>query len=289
MGTVNAYLFLGLACAWRYRSSNPVVSGIILGLVAAVKLFLFPILAWPLLVRRSSTTAAGAVTFVVLFGASAVFGPVNIISYLHLLSKLQGNEASQSWSLTSLFESMGVGSFAAQAAAMLIAGGFLVALRIRSARLSEGQVMGMVVLCCLLVSPIVWSSYLLLLAVPILLATADDRALALAALASWAIVTPDVSTPARTAVGIALTVGLAYVAVRAELPYGRRHIGTLRVSAPAGAVVGVAIVGLIVVLAVVPPSVRNALPALLWMGFVAAAGLRSRSAVPPAGRVMAEA
>lgn len=278
MGTVNAYLFLGLACAWRYRTSRPVVSGIVLGLVAAVKLFLFPILAWPLLARRYSTAAAGAMTFVLLFGASAIFGPVGIVSYLHLLSKLQGNEASQSWSLTSLFESIGLGSFAAQAVSILIAAGILVALRIRSTRLSEGQLMGMVVVCCLLVSPIVWSSYLLLLAVPVLLATADNRALAITALASWAVVTPDVSTPARTAVGIGLTVVVGYLAVRAELPgdrrrpsptrpYANRRTGTLQTRALAAAVTAVAVVGLIAV-----PQ-RSATPCRLCCGW---ASWRSR-------------
>lgn len=281
MGTVNAYLFLGLACAWRYRSSKPVVSGIMLGLVAAIKLFLFPILLWPLLMRRYTTTAVSTATFAVLFGASAIFRPVNIVSYIHLLSKLQGNEAIQSWSLTSLFESTGLGSSAALAASILVAVGILLALRIRSARLSEGQLMGMVVVSCLLVSPIVWSSYLLLLAVPLLVATTGNRALAITALASWAIVTPDVSTPARTAVGIGLTVVVGYLALRAELPYARQHIGTLRMRALAGAVVGGAVVGLIVV----PPTVRNALPALLLIGFVAAEGLRSRFTVPHGGLV----
>lgn len=44
MGTVNAFLLLGLASARRCRSRSPLLAGIVIGVAASMKLFLLPVL-----------------------------------------------------------------------------------------------------------------------------------------------------------------------------------------------------------------------------------------------------
>ncbi|HET9077704.1 MAG TPA: glycosyltransferase family 87 protein [Acidimicrobiales bacterium] len=290
MGTVNAFLLLGLAASWHWRASRPVLSGLLLGVTAAAKLFLLPVLAWPLLMRRWSTTTAAAGTVAALILAGGLFGTVTPIRYFHLLSQLQANEQVSSWSLSSLFQSVGLPRTAASVAAVAVVAACLVVLWRRRRLLRDGQVLGAMVVGSLLMSPIVWSSYLLLLAVPLLLVDRHDRLLAVAAAASWLVVTPDAASGLRVGVGAVLALAVAYLAARGHLGGVARtlrdqprYLGSL---IGAGAVAGVAIL-------VLPGPVRSPLPALAAMALVGLRCVRRERSGPgplaPPGTVAADA
>lgn len=278
MGTVNAWLLLGLAVAWRQRDRWGWLAGIVLGSVVAVKLFLLPMLAWPVIARRYGAAAAGAGTFALLMAISTVGGPISFGTYRHLLSSLSVHEVAESWSLASLVQGLGAPSGVATAVAVVAAAAVLAATWRSADRLGEARVAAIALLACLIMSPIVWSSYLLLLVLPLLLATRGNAPLILASALSWAIVVPDVAPALNLVAGIAL---LAVVAAHAGTDELRGLAARIRRSTAverAGA--GAAVVVLVVVLAVVPPGVRNALPTLL--GIAALLVVAARPQLPAA-------
>lgn len=272
MGTVNAFLLLGLACAWYWRDSHPVLSGAVLGLAAGAKLFLLPVLIWPFLRRRWSAGGSTLATVLVLLGGGGLLGSESPVSYLHLLSKLAANEVVSSWSLSSLFQSVGLSRTGSSAAAVAVVVAGLAVLLRRRRVLADERVLGAVVVLSLLMSPIVWSSYLLLLVVPLLLVDPGDDVLAAAAVASWVLVTPDAASPFRVVVGVALAVTVAALVAR-------RHLGALtrlvrnrpRVRAR-WLLLAVLMAAVIVAL---PSPVRSPIPALAAMAVVGFRCLRT--------------
>jgi hypothetical protein len=206
MGTLNALLVLGLAAAWKNRD-RPLVCGVILGILAVAKLFLAPVAVWLVLRRRFRAATAAVVTGATVLATGFAFGPLGPARYLHLLAALQGQEATRSWSLTSLFRNVGLGPHVALGAALAV-GAVVLACGHRLGR-GEPAVFGAAVLASLLVSPIVWSSYLVLLAVPLLAAGAGDGVFVALAVGSWLLVTPDAASWARTATGAAAALAVA--------------------------------------------------------------------------------
>ncbi len=274
MGTVNAVLLLGLGVAWRSRSRSPLLAGVVLGLVASTKLFLLPVLIWPLCTRRHTTLAAAGGTVLVLLLSQSALGHIGLWQYFSLLAKLQGNEATRSWSLSGFAQSLGLGAHASTDLALLIAGAAVMALWLRRDRLADAQVLSLSILICLLASPLIWSSYLVLLVAPLLLATTDDCGLAVVALGSWVVVTPDASSAPRTAIGVALAVVVSVWATRRAL--GRRWSAwTSKPRWPRLAVM-LAVLVATATLVVLPPSTRNALPALADIVFVGVCVIRCR-------------
>jgi len=274
MGTVNPLLFLGLAVAWSQRR-RPVLAGGVLALVAASKLFLVPMLAWPVLCRRWRVAAAAIATLAVVLGLGWALGPIGPITYARLLTHLSGNETVHSWSLSSFVESFGAPGQVADGVVAVAVLGMLGAgyARARGAGAERALFAGAVV-ACLLASPIVWSSYLPLAAVPLLVARDDDTALAVMALASWVLVTPDQTSAWRVAAGVVLAGAAAVWVVAAERPDWRRVGRRWWPLLPAAA-------GLAVALAVLTPSEASALPTLAGLAAVAAVGLRDPTGTGP--------
>jgi hypothetical protein len=266
MGTVNALLLLGLGGAWRSRSRSPLLAGVVLGIVASTKLFLLPVLIWPLCTRRYTTLAAAGGTVSVLLLSQSALGHIGLWQYFSLLAKLQGNEAARSWSFSSFGQSLGLGAHASTDLTLLIAGAAVMALWLRRDRLADAQVLSLSILICLLASPLIWSSYLVLLVGPLLLATNDDYPLAVVALGSWVVVTPDAASAPRTAIGVALAIVVSGLATRR----GHARRWSAWTSKPRWqriAVMFAVMVGT-TTLVVLPPSTRNALPALAETVFV---------------------
>jgi alpha-1,2-mannosyltransferase len=304
VGTVNALLLLGVALAWSQRD-RWVVAGLVVAATAVIKLFLLPLLAWLILARRWRAAGVAGATLTAALGIGWLVGPLDAHGYAAMLNALQGNESSVSWSLASFLHSLGATRGVADASAVGSAVVVIVLGAVRAWRTDdERNLFAATIIASLLATPIMWSSYLLVLAAVVLVVATDDRTVALLALSSWAVVTPDVTTGSRTATGVALTVGLAAAAFwrsrpsagSSARPVGAgdskvqeayaltgqlRHIRWPR-SVPSPTQV-LAAAGLLLVLAVivlVPSSVRNALPALLVVG---AAGLEvARRARPGA-------
>jgi alpha-1,2-mannosyltransferase len=283
MGTFNAFLMGGIALAWHWRKRHSILAGVLLGLLGAAKLFLLPLIVWPIAKRRYPSAVAAALTSGLLIGAGFVAGPIGPRSYISMLSALEHNEVARSWSLASALSALGVAVSPATKVAPLIVIAGLAALWSRRGRLADNQVLGVLVLASLLASPILWSSYLLLAEAALLLVGSSELTLASAGLASWVLVTPDVASPTRIALGVALSAALwAVVFFTSPRATGFPRWSTWKARRGEFATVattvapGVAALGYVLL----PPGLRSPLPAL---GAIVVVGLWTLR--PAAGRL----
>ena len=185
LGQIYPFLALGLVVAWvADRRGEYVVSGVALGLVAALKPSLLPLLLWPLVRRRWGAAVAAMISGAVatLVGAVVVgFGAT--LDWLRLLS---GSSASPYWdnaslpsAATRLFTDNPYAEHVATlgwtilvAYALGIAAVAFTAARVRGRR----SRLWALVAASLLASPIAWHNYLVLLGPGILILLAQGRA-----------------------------------------------------------------------------------------------------------------
>lgn len=155
IGTVSPLLLLGVAAVWRLRNRWG-AAGAVAALVVAAKLFLWPIVPWLWLTGRRSAAASAAVAAVV---ASVLawwwIGFAGLRSYPALLARLTAVEApfgySPAWRL-------------AGDVGLIVIALFLAALGLRL-RHHERALLRLATLSALLLTPILWLHYLVLLAV----------------------------------------------------------------------------------------------------------------------------
>jgi alpha-1,2-mannosyltransferase len=206
-GQVYPLLGLGLVAAWvADRRGRPLVSGIALGLVVAIKPSLAPVLLWPLVRRRwgmlGAALASGAVA--TLLGI-IVAGPGATLDWLKLVAnaRLDGywDNASLPAAASRLFrENEFVEPIATLpwtiTAAQVLGLGLIIFTAVKVRHDPEMGIWALVA-ASLLASPITWHNYLVLLGPGILLLlTRGQVALALLLIAMQAL-PPDYSVPWR--------------------------------------------------------------------------------------------
>lgn len=190
LGTINVWLLLGLAVAWRYRQRTGMLIAAVVVVIVA-KVFLLPILAWLVITgrMRAAIGATGLVAALVLAGCLAV--RLSPIDFARMLSLLSDHEALQSSSATKALMFIGLSFTASTALSLLLAViavgvGWLVYRRGHE----EEVVFIACLLACLIASPIVWTHYYtLLLVIPLVLRWRTST-LILSAVVSWAIAQP---------------------------------------------------------------------------------------------------
>ncbi len=186
LGQIYPFLALGLVVAWvADRRGKYVVSGVALGLVAALKPSLLPLLLWPLVRRRWGAAVAAVISGAVatLVGAVVVgFGAT--LDWLRLLS---GSSASPYWDNASL-PSAATRLFTDNPYAEHVAtlgwtipvayalGIAVVAFTAARARWGAEAGLWALVAASLLASPIAWHNYLVLLGPGILILLSQGRA-----------------------------------------------------------------------------------------------------------------
>jgi alpha-1,2-mannosyltransferase len=186
-GAVGPILLLLVALAWRFRD-RPVGTGMAAGGAVVLKLFLWPLLVWLVLTRRLRAAVAGAVAALTLALASwAVIAFRGMSDYGHLLRRLVDVEAENSYSALAVLRMLGLPALPARAV-VVAAGVVLLALAWRvagSERGAEGDAVSfsLVIVAALVLTPILWLHYLVLLLVPIALARPRLSALWLVPLA----------------------------------------------------------------------------------------------------------
>ena len=163
LGTIEPFLVLALALAWRYRD-HALLGTAPLGFAIAAKLFLGPVLLWLVLtgrIRRSVETVAATIATIVV--PWAVIGFDQFTWYPRMLHLLVKTEQATSWALpsSSLFS-----------AAALAADVSILAILIAVSRSidADRKTFSAAVLACLLLSPLVWLHYYVVVLVPIALA-----------------------------------------------------------------------------------------------------------------------
>ena len=185
-GTVGPLILLGAAALWRFRDRKAVAAVIACAVVVA-KLFMWPLLIWLAATGRLRTavTALVAAVLVSITGWVAL-GFAGFTTYPSMLSTLTRVEGGRSYSLYALFQSAGASPTSARLA-LLILGAALIAAIILLARRPGGDERSfcLSLAAALLLSPIVWAHYLILLIIPIALARPRLSPLWLAPLAFW--------------------------------------------------------------------------------------------------------
>jgi alpha-1,2-mannosyltransferase len=169
LGTVGPFLLLAVAAVWRWRDDAPVAS-LATGAGVALKLFLWPLLAWLVLTRRL-LAAVGAVVCAALLVLVpwAAIGFADLADYPGLLRHLSRDEATSSYSVEALVvrahlpETVGVVVSLLVAAALLAAAAWF-------RREGDAVTLTLAIAAALAASPIVWIHYFLLLLVPLALA-----------------------------------------------------------------------------------------------------------------------
>jgi alpha-1,2-mannosyltransferase len=190
LGALSPLLFAGAVFLWRLRE-RPLGLGLLAALVVGSKLFLAPLLMWPLVAgRRRAFAAAGAFTLVLL-GAGFVVGPLGPMSYRHLLSQLGAHEARAGFGLIGALMNAGLTAGAAEGAAVAVAAVSAAAVYLHWRRARDERILFCgAVAVSLVLSPVVWSHYFVLIPAGLLVLNASRRWFVAVALASWAIAPP---------------------------------------------------------------------------------------------------
>jgi hypothetical protein len=175
--TANASLPLTLLVAimWRYRE-HAVPAGLALGYGIAVKLFLWPVAVWLALVGRvraavvAALAAAASLLFLLPF--------IGIGEYVRLLRALGDEFEHETYTVFALLTDLGAPDTAARAVTVALGIGVLaLAWRRRS--------LGLAIAAALVLSPIVWRHFFVLLLVPLALSRPRFDAVWLIPIGLW--------------------------------------------------------------------------------------------------------
>jgi alpha-1,2-mannosyltransferase len=183
MGQPDGLLALGIAFAWRYRSSWRGAAAA--GTVVALKLLAWPLLVWFVATRRLKQAAVAAgVAVAEVAGSWALIGFKGLSQYRHLLEADATAFQIRSHSVVAAALRLGASPHAARLLAIAAA----VAVAALVVRLAGDRDLGVFTAALafgLLASPILWTHYLVVLLVPLALARPRAGAAWLATIAYW--------------------------------------------------------------------------------------------------------
>jgi hypothetical protein len=214
-GTVSAFLLLGVAALWRYRARWQ-HAGPLLAFLVVLKLFLWPLGAFLLATRRYRATAAAALlALAATLSAWAALGFAGLRDYPDLLDRLTGLVGLNSYSPYALTVAVGVPESLAKVALEALSLAACLAIVWAGPRLDERRLFLLSLGAALLFTPILWPHYLVLLFVPIALASTRVSFLWLAPFAlSFGTRAWSYGQPARIVPVLAITCLVFAVALR---------------------------------------------------------------------------
>jgi hypothetical protein len=170
LANVSIPLALALAVAWRYRDAAR-TSGAALGLAVSAKLLLWPMFVWMLATRRFlATLLAVLVGAGVTLLAWAAIGFDGMRGYPALVQRLADIQAERSYSIVGMASTVGLGSGVGRALTLIVGLAFVVACSVLGRRHDDGRSFTCAIAATLVLSPIVWLHYLVLLLVPLAIA-----------------------------------------------------------------------------------------------------------------------
>jgi hypothetical protein len=185
MANLSAVLALAAALVWRYRSTHwPLATT--LGLAVSAKLFLWPLLVWTAASRRvRPTLAAVAIGLGTTIAAWAAIRFQGLAAYPDLLRRVSDVQSVQSYSFVGIAHSIGISVDVARALMLVGGGGLLVACAALARRGDDARAFTCAIVASLVLSPIVWQHYLVLLAIPLAIARPRFSALWLLPIVLW--------------------------------------------------------------------------------------------------------
>lgn len=227
LGALSPLLFVGALFLWHLRH-RPIPLALLAAPLVACKLFLAPLLVWLLLARRYRAFAYASASTLALLALSFALGPIGPGPYLQVLSQLGTHEARSGFGLIGALMNARLAPGAAQATAVAVTLALLAAAHVHFRRTRDERVSFCAgIIASLVLTPVLWSHYLILLSAILLTLGARRRWFVMLALASWAISPPhgvyldtDVieditSSGAWPAVGVSLVL-FAYASVRSR-------------------------------------------------------------------------
>lgn len=210
LGTLAPLLALALALLWRWRSRS-VSTAIVLALAIVAKLFLWPLVVWLAATRRwraaALTLLLSTVFFLVPF---APLGWTTLRSYPHLLSVLNRVFGPASFSVHNALNGAGAHGSLALALTALAGLSLCGAIVLLGRHEKDQQAFVLAITTALVMSPISWVHYYVLLLVPLAIARPRFSALWAAPLAYWALAV--IGNPTRlveVATALTITAGIA--------------------------------------------------------------------------------
>jgi hypothetical protein len=191
MGTLNPILFLAIAATWKFRD-KPIVSGLFVAIAVSTKLFLFPLVLFLVFSKRFRAFAAASALGGGVLGLGFLLGPLSAGGYYHLLTQLARHEGGQGYSLAALLDRLAVGATPAMMLAIVSSAViFFLALTITEPKRRQQGIFLVAVVSSLIITPIMWASYLPLLIPAIATQELRRNWLVFLGPASWVLVTPD--------------------------------------------------------------------------------------------------
>ena len=222
LGAITPLLALGLALAWSRRGTR--VGTIALAAVVVAKLFLWPLLVWLVLTRRSRSAFGGGLLALAAAGAGwAAIGFAGLREYPRLLAELARLEQDRGYSLVAASGRL-LGPGGARVVPFAV-GALLLVLAAVVARRGDGdrRAFTLCLAAALALSPVVWLHYLILLVVPLAIARPRLTPLWLVPAALW--LSPfeeNLDSGLRIAV-VLVVVGVLVAALLTTSPVGGRR------------------------------------------------------------------
>jgi alpha-1,2-mannosyltransferase len=222
VGAVGPLLALGVALAWRYRGSA-VRTAMVVAAVVVAKVFLWPLVLWLAATRRlrAAALAAVAATVTTLVGW-AILGFAGFRDYPRMLSMLADALQDLGFSPMALGLALGAPPDVARGLTLAVGGLALVAIFVLARRVGDRAALSAALVSALLLSPIVWPHYFVLLLVPLALARPRFDPVWLLPLAWWAIRGQSEGVAWEIVVGLGVALALAGFSAFAR-PGGHAH------------------------------------------------------------------
>jgi hypothetical protein len=172
LGAIGPFLVLGAGVSWRWRD-RIWPAAVALATIIAVKIFPWTLAVWLFVTRRYKALAVCVVAGMALtLGAWALIGFDGLRQYPQMLSDMSFIQEDRSVSVVGVLVIAGVASGVATVVAMALGAAILIlAWRLADGAGGDRRVFGLAILAALTATPIVWEHYMVLLFVPIALAS----------------------------------------------------------------------------------------------------------------------
>ncbi|HVA59490.1 MAG TPA: glycosyltransferase family 87 protein [Mycobacteriales bacterium] len=217
LGSMSVLLLFGLVAAWRLRD-RPLWFALVATPLVASKLFLAPLLLWLLLTGRWRALGGTVAGLIGVLGLGFLTGPLGPVAYARLLGALARHEAASGLGFISLLRGLGVSPTASELLAVALAGAVVWWATLRMRRTGDERwLYSAAVVAALLLTPVLWSHYLVLLAAPLLVAEAGPLWFAGFAVSSWAVTVPHGSNAMTDVLGLVLLLPIAGYAAREQV------------------------------------------------------------------------
>jgi alpha-1,2-mannosyltransferase len=188
----------GVALAWIYRE-RPAPFAASLGLAIAVKLFVWPLVAWSLALGRvRAAVAATLAAAAAILLPWAVLGFEDLTRYPAILERLAEVVSEESYSVVAVAAAVGLPEIAGRAVAVLLGLVLLGVCAMHGRRGDDLRAFTAAIAAALAFTPVAWEHYLVLLLVPLALARPRFSPLWLLPIALWLAKGEDNGDPIQT-------------------------------------------------------------------------------------------